>query len=330
MITFGDLYAGAGLFSFGFKSAGFTPKFAIELSADASASYEHNISAPVFTGSVTDLVDQATRVDVLIAGPPCQGFSTLGRRDPLDVRNDLCLAILPWVDSADPRVVVVENVPPFLKSTHWRVLTDALKARGFEIDTWELDAANFGAPQLRQRAFTIASKIGHIARPRPNDTKTSVRHAILDRKIELDDPMHSWPTPSALAHRRFKLVPAKGDKRDILLAEPENCPPSWKKMGCQATDVWGRIDADEPSNTLRCTFQNPSKGRYIHPFEDRVISLREGARLQGVPDEWVFVGKPYSIARQIGNGVPVPLGFNVARAVRDAWTSAFKPLVVAA
>ena len=75
------------------------------------------------------------------------------------------------------------------------------------------------------------------------------------------------------------------------------------------------MDPDKPANTLRCTFQNPSKGRYLHPTEDRVLSLREGARLQGVPDDWTFVGKPYPVARQIGNGVPVPLARAVATQV---------------
>src|SRR5690606_16390875 len=95
-------------------------------------------------------------------------------------------------------------------------------------------------------------------------------------------------------------------------------PPSWKSIGCQATDVWGRIDPDVPANTIRCAFQNPSKGRYLHPTEDRVITLREGARLQGVPDDWTFAGRPYPIARQIGNGVPVPLAAAVARSIYDA------------
>ncbi|MGV2111939.1 DNA cytosine methyltransferase [Agrobacterium salinitolerans] len=330
MITFGDLYAGAGLFSYGFKLAGLTPKFAVELSADAAASYARNMGTPVFNGSVTELAQSASEVDVLIAGPPCQGFSTLGRRDPLDARNDLCLAVLPWVDKTKPKIVVIENVPPFLKSQHWRIMADGLALRGFDIETWELDAAEFGTPQTRHRAFTVASKIGAIAQPKPLRQKTTVRETIIDRKILPDDPMHSWPEPTDLASRRFKLIPERGDKRDILKADPESCPPSWKKMGCQATDVWGRIDADQPSNTLRCTFQNPSKGRYIHPFEDRVISLREGARLQGVPDDWQFAGKPYSVARQIGNGVPVPLAFAVANAIADGVKAAVRPAMEAA
>jgi DNA (cytosine-5)-methyltransferase 1 len=130
--------------------------------------------------------------------------------------------------------------------------------------------------------------------------------------------MHRWSKPSKLAAGRMAQIPIGGDKRDLMRAAPELCPPSWAVVGCQATDVWGRIDPAKPANTLRCAFQNPSKGRYIHPTEDRVLSLREGARLQGVPDEWVFEGRDYPVARQIGNGVPVPLARAVAEEVKIA------------
>jgi len=93
------------------------------------------------------------------------------------------------------------------------------------------------------------------------------------------------------------------------------CPPSWAKIPSEATDVWGRMLLDEPANTLRCCFQNASKGRYIHPRLNRVLTLREGARLQGIPDDWVFEGDNAAISRQIGNGVPIPLGTAVARSV---------------
>lgn len=321
MWKFGDLYAGAGLFSSGMKSAGFTPGFAVELSTDAAQTYRENLSDCVINASAAEVYDVGT-VDLLIAGPPCQGFSTLGRRDPLDVRNDLCLAILPWIDRVEPKVVVVENVPPFVRSTHWAMLAEGLRARGFEIDVWELDAADYGTPQLRKRAFTVASTIGPIARPVPAASKVSAGSVLFDVSLDADDPMHYWPTPSDLAMRRFSLIPPNGDKRDLLRLVPELCPPSWRQIGCQATDVWGRIDPTVPANTIRCTFQNPSKGRYLHPFENRVISLREGARLQGVPDDWIFAGKPYPVARQIGNGVPIPLGTAVGRAIYDAFEAA--------
>jgi DNA (cytosine-5)-methyltransferase 1 len=316
--TFADLYAGAGLFSHGFRSAGFEPSLALELSKEAAASYRRNVAECVEAASVSE-VRSLGRVDALIAGPPCQGFSTLGRRDPLDVRNDLCLAVLPWVDAAAPRVVVIENVPPFVRSGHWQVLSRGLRDRGYEVAVWDLDAADFGVPQIRRRAFTVASAIGPIAPPAGGGPRVACRAALIDRPIDAADPMHYWPTAVGVARERIRLVPERGDKRDVLRLAPGLCPPSWARIGCQATDAWGRMDPDAPANTLRCTFQNPSKGRYLHPTADRVISLREGARLQGVPDHWTFVGRPYPVARQIGNGVPIPLAAAVGRAVYAAF-----------
>ncbi|WP_181176586.1 DNA cytosine methyltransferase [Mesorhizobium sp. B2-3-5] len=320
--SIGDLFAGAGLFSEGFRQAGFLPRFAVELDAEAVKSYRRNVGPNAVHGSVTDVLNLGT-VDVLIAGPPCQGFSTLGRRDPLDARNDLCFAVLPWADGAKPKVIVIENVPPFLKSGHWQRLARGLRRRGYKIFTWELEAADFGTPQLRRRAFTIASKIGIISPPAPVSERISCAHALLNEPIAENDLMHRWPTLQGVSAQRVALVPANGDKRDIQKAAPELCPPSWQRIGCQATDVWGRIDPDEPANTLRCTFLNPSKGRYLHPTENRTISLREGARLQGIPDDWLIDGRPYQVARQIGNGVPIPLARAVAKQIYAA-LSAFE------
>lgn len=318
--TFIDAFSGAGLFSAGMVAAGFSPVLAIELAADAAASYRRNIADCVLQKSVLD-VTRVPKADVLIAGPPCQGFSTLGRRDPTDHRNNLALAILPLVKSATPKVVLLENVPPFLRSPQWHKLRLGLEALGFCVDIWELEAAEHGTPQRRRRAFTVASKIGPLRPPRPSTAHIPAGTMLhgRSRPIGRDDPMHIWPNHKGIAARRIELIPPLGDKRDLVAHAPDICPPSWFRVGCQATDVWGRIDPSEPANTIRCTFQNPSKGRYIHPTENRVLSLREGARLQGVPDNWIFEGLPYPIARQIGNGVPVPLARAVARRVQAAF-----------
>jgi len=317
--TFIDLFSGAGLFSAGMMKAGFEPVLAVELAADAVASYKRNVSDCIVRGSVTEAM-KVPRADVLIAGPPCQGFSTLGRRDPTDVRNDLGLAILPWVAKSKAKIVVIENVPPFLNSRQWIAIKEALESLGYLVDAWELEAVEYGAPQRRRRAFTVASRIGPVAKPKHSSVRKTAGQVLFDPKRPLSDadPMHTWPTAKGIAAERIPLVPPNGDKRDIVVKAPELCPPSWFKMGCNATDVWGRIDPDEPANTIRCTFQNPSKGRYLHPFEDRVISLREGARLQGVPDSWIFEGLSYPVARQIGNGVPLALATAVGRSILHA------------
>lgn len=318
-LTYGDLFAGAGLFSAGMMSAGFRPEFAIELDPVAAQSYARNVHGCIRVGSVRDAGNIPT-VDVLIAGPPCQGFSTLGRCDPTDARNELSLAILPWAKLSEAKVVVVENVPPFLQSPQWKRLRRGFSRLRYEVCTWELEAVEFGTPQRRRRSFTIASRIGLPERPVASVSEpATVKEAILHRRIKPSDAMHTWPTATGIAARRIALVPPNGDKRDLSRLAPDLCPPSWSRVGCQATDVWGRVDPDRPANTIRCTFQNPSKGRYLHPSENRVLSLREGARLQGVPDSWIFEGRPYPVASQIGNGVPLPLASAVAQCIANVF-----------
>ncbi len=308
-----DLFCGAGMLSAGFSRVGFRPIFAIDVDSNAVTSFNLNV-APV---AVCDDVSAARQIrcDVLLAGPPCQGFSTLGRRDGRDQRNDLSLCIVEWTVATGARVVVIENVPPFLESPQWRRVRHDLEGQGFETTVWTIDAYAVGAPQHRTRSFTIASKLGMPPEPRHAARKRQLADAI--HSISANDPMHVWPRHSELTKCRLRRIPAGGDKRDLMRKAPELCPPSWFRLGPQATDVWGRMRWDRPANTLRCEFQNPSKGRYIHPTKNRVISLREGARLQGVPDKWLFSGGPGAIARQIGNGVPLQLGTAVARRIAE-------------
>jgi DNA (cytosine-5)-methyltransferase 1 len=309
-MAFVDLFSGAGLFSYGFALAGFVPALALDLDPDAVSSYNTNIARVARTGDVTRR-EKVPDVSLLIAGPPCQGFSTLGRRDVADERNSLCLEIPRWARTLNVDVVVTENVPPFTSSPQWGRMTERLKRDGYEIDVWLLDAASFGTAQHRRRAFTIASRIGLPSAPPEHEASLAASIAFVPTRE--GDPLHTWPAPTQLALQRMSMIPPKGDKRDILLAAPELCPPSWLRLGTQeATDTWGRIDPSKPSNTIRCRFQNPSVGRYTHPTDNRVISLREGARLQGIPDHWTFNGTREAIARQIGNGVPVPLAHAVA------------------
>jgi DNA (cytosine-5)-methyltransferase 1 len=313
--TFVDLFCGAGLFSASWAKK-FRSVYALDVDGDAIRTYRKNV-APVGEVGNACIVSTDLRCDVLVAGPPCQGFSTLGRRDPADIRNALSGVIPRWAASTNASVVVVENVPPFVGSTHWQEMRDGLDRLDYEITVWTLDAVDFGCAQRRKRSFTIASKVGlpekpqatHVGRPR------TVADALEKPPIRSNDPMHVWPIHSDLSMKRITLVPCGGDKRDLIERAPELCPQSWFRLRDQATDVFGRIKSHEPANTLRCEFQNPSKGRYLHPTENRTLSLREASRLQGLPDKWEFVGGPVSVARQIGNGVPIELGDAVVRSI---------------
>jgi DNA (cytosine-5)-methyltransferase 1 len=311
-----ELFAGAGLLGAAFKEAGFHATLAVEADPRARATYQANVGADALSNDVRH-VHKGIPCGILLAGPPCQGFSTLGKRDHHDERNSLSLCVAEWSKECRPDVVVVENVPPFLESRYLKLLKRRMRAQGYESTQWILNAADYGAAQLRVRAFAIFSKIGLPERPVATVQRHStVAQAFSGLPLKPDaNGLHVAPTPSELAMARFRLIPPKGDKRDVMQRAPELCPPSWMRIGAQATDVWGRVDLDAPANTLRCSFQNASKGRYVHPTENRVLTLREGARLQGIPDSWEFHGDRMSIARQIGNGVPLPLGRAVARSV---------------
>lgn len=315
-----DLFAGCGLFGYAFRREGFALKQAYEIDAVAATTYWRNLRSEV---SVVDVrrVKPEGRADVLIAGPPCQGFSTLGKRDPWDPRNQLSLLVAGWAKKLRPRVVVVENVSSFLDSPVAGELRRRLGRAGYEVRSFVLDAYEFGVPQRRRRSFVVASEVG-FCEPAPLRLKSrsrTVRGAWAGLPEEADGRnQHYAPKPSELALARMQAIPPGGDKRDVMASAPELTPPSWWRIGCQVTDAWGRLVWDEPSNTLRTCLQNASKGRYIHPEEHRVISLREAARLHSVGDEWYFEGLPTQVARQIGNSVPVNLGRSVARSVMQA------------
>jgi DNA (cytosine-5)-methyltransferase 1 len=185
-LTSVDLFCGAGLMAEGFRRAGFRPLLAIDVDRYAIASYTRNVARVARLGSVLD-INGAPKCDVLIAGPPCQGFSTLGRRDPTDYRNDLSLVVAEWAHITRAAVVVVENVPPFLDSRQWRSLTRRLKRLGYVVDAWVLDAQDYGVAQRRRRSFTVASKIGMPPPPRRRSARLVVREAFagLDRRTRV-------------------------------------------------------------------------------------------------------------------------------------------------
>lgn len=313
-----DMFAGAGLFSSAFAQEGFEIRQAVELNATAASTYKRNLGNHISAADIK-CCSPIGKCDVIIAGPPCQGFSTLGKQDESDKRNFLSLEVVKWAKVANPKIVIIENVSAFLKSAMWQRLSDELSTIGYDIDAKVLNAQDFGVPQIRRRSFTIASKIGFPEiKPIPECQVETVREAWHGLPLSPDEQNHHYsPTPSKLALERMKVVKEGGGKKDIMLSAPELVPPSWWSVPGEVTDVWGRMEWDKPSNTLRTCFQNPSKGRYIHPERNRVISLREGARLHTINDDWTFCGLPTQIARQIGNSVPINLGRAVARSVRD-------------
>lgn len=349
-----DLFAGAGGLTAGFHTA--SPDFysvaAVEMDPEAAASYQTTFpETDVYAGPIQDWLAEGLvpdGVDVVIGGPPCQGFSTLGKRDERDARNRLWEQYAQAILRARPRYFVMENVSAFSKSPQYLDLLGATRPGevldGYSLDLRVLNAADYGAPQVRKRAVLIGHREDVDAPGFPEPTHSlggadglipyrTVRRALagVPAQPDMDDVfasrrvrVGSRQVPGAFVPRelhvsrrygemslaRFAAIPPGGDRRDL----PDRLKaPCWRRHVGGARDVMGRLHWNRPSVTIRTGFTKPEKGRYLHPSEDRAITHYEAALLQGFPDTHRFIGSRTSIARQIGNAVPVQLGAAVAR-----------------
>src|SRR5690242_2927415 len=212
---FADLFSGAGLLGYGFAKAGCRPVYACDLDSDAISSYVRHVSPDAEVRSVTSIKTDI-RCEILLAGAPCQGFSTLGPRNPRDERNRLCLSIADWAVITRARIIVVENVPPFLESSHWKQLRCRLVALGYETTEWLLDACDYGTPQRRIRAFAIASKVGLPQKPRRLRAPRKAGEILSNLPFAATDPLADVPRLGPIAAQRISLIPPGGDWRDIM------------------------------------------------------------------------------------------------------------------
>ena len=207
-----DLFAGAGLFSYAFKQTGFSIIRALEKDPIAATTYATNVGREI---EVADVVKAKPigKCDVLIAGPPCQGFSTLGRRRSNDPRNRLSLQVVRWTKILRPRVVVIENVTAFLGSLQHRRISKQLEDAGYRVDFFELNALDYGCPQIRRRSFTIANRDGiMLSPPRKRKRLRTVREAWEGLPSKPNGVNHHYsPQPSVIALARMRLIPPGGD-----------------------------------------------------------------------------------------------------------------------
>lgn len=339
-ITIIDLFAGVGGLSEGFHRASdrYRVLKAVEMEPRAAAGYRLNHDTDVYCGPIQEWLrdEEVPSADLVIGGPPCQGFSTLGKQRADDVRNELWRAYAEVVQRAKPRYFVLENVPQFLTSPQFPLFMRMTEPGGeledYEIEREILNAAEYGTPQIRKRVIVIGRRRdvprpGFPTRTRPNpdewlDVESAIG-ALPDARAKLPDEIHTEidgrknPGPflakdlhvqrnySELSRKRFAAIPEGGNRMD--LPDSLKCE-AWKKHTSGSGDVMGRLRWERPSVTIRTEFNKPEKGRYLHPTADRAITAWEGARLQGFPDGYKFVGPMTEIVKQIGNAVPIPLG----------------------
>jgi DNA (cytosine-5)-methyltransferase 1 len=355
-----DLFAGCGGMTAGFKPHGFDPVLSVEWNLHAAATYAANFGEQhTFWGDIDDaLKGEIPEAEVVIGGPPCQGFSNLGSRDVNDPRNKLWKRYLQVVERANPKVFVIENVERFKSSAEFQLLLDEAKnglISDYELSPGVLLAADYGVAQRRPRTIIIGSRVGKIELPKATHAKTptgrlkpwtTVRQRIsalpmkpsttalpgsettfFGQKVpgQFKSPdLHFGRNPRELSLLRYDCIPPGGGRFDL---PDELLPDCWRNKATGTTDVMGRMRWDAPSLTIRTEFFKPEKGQYLHPQWDaenprkrlnRVITHFEAALLQDFPDTFVWCGSKIEIAKQIGNAVPVGLASAVAKQIKKA------------
>ena len=324
----------------------------------AAASYDATFGAGlVYSGDIKTWLqrDEIPRADVIIGGPPCQGFSSLGKQDVEDERNTLWREYAQTILKAQPKYFIVENVAEFRKSPQYPLFQAETSKGGlianYGFESAVLNAADYGAPQARKRTVivgfrrdlgfpgfpeathssqasasglsphvTVADVLRHVPRTPDRDAvfgakRTRFAGREFAGSFETRD-LHWSRNYRQLSLDRFSVIPAGGNRRD-LEAYPDLMSPCWKKHRTGSGDVMGRLHWDRPSVTIRTEFFKPEKGRYLHPDENRAITHYEAALLQGFGPRHRFVGSRTEIARQIGNAVPIPLGAAIGRLLAD-------------
>lgn len=342
-----DLFAGVGGLSLGFEKKGFDVVLANEYDASIATSYIANHkNTKMIVGDITslDLEDTfgklAGTIDVVIGGPPCQGFSQKGQRKTIhDERNYLFKYYVSVVELVNPKYFVMENVPNLLTAEGGyfrREIEELFNKLGYSLEYGVLNASDYGVPQNRRRAVIIGKLDGDAPKlPVPKRNKVTIWDAISDlaylesgegseeqeykypaesdyEKILRKDSSklfnHRATKHSPLALERLALIPPNAG-REVL--------PEEHLTKSIYSGTWTRMKKDEISVTITTRFDTPSSGKFTHPFLNRAITVREAARIQSFPDDFHFVGNKGSQMKQVGNAVPPLLAAAIAEVIMN-------------
>jgi len=347
-----DIFAGCGGLTFGFKDAGFKPIMGVDNDAAALETFKYNFSDTITLNfdlfqknAIAGIKNKAEKlspngIDVIVGGPPCQGFSLTGPRNFDDPRNRLYLSFIDLVEEIKPRAFLIENVPGVKNLYGGRILREIekrFKKMRYKVSADVLNAADYGVPQIRKRLFIIGLKdgIGLFDFPAPSHSS--------DKYICCKDAIHDLPkrepnqdigddrskyngqpnTPYqkrmrgkskvlwnhvATAHKDFVIetiaqVPDGGNWRDL--------PPGVGESR-KFNEAWTRYKSTKPSRTIDTGHRN-----HFHYEYNRVPTIRENARLQSFPDSFRFIGNKSQQNRQVGNAVPPILGQKLAEKLKE-------------
>lgn len=315
-----DLFSGCGGLTLGLKLAGFNVVSAIEVDRLAVATYQANHSeVDVIDGDIREVDPRHLRrrlklgigdLDLLAGCPPCQGFSSLRTRNGAsqgrDQRNGLVREMIRFARAFLPKTIMMENVPGLAHHWSFKILCRDLRKLGYQLE-WDVkDALDYGVPQRRKRLILVAGRGFSIPLAKEHSRQMTVRTAFAGLRApgQSRDPLQNLPERrSAKVLEIIKAIPKDGGSRRDL--------PASHRLECHKRtdgfwDVYGRMAWDAPSPTITGGCFNPSKGRFIHPEEDRAITLREAAILQSFPRRYKFPAEASKerVALMIGNALP--------------------------
>ena len=339
-----DIFCGAGGLSYGFgKSDKFEIVFANDIDENAVNSYKANHeSTAILNEDIANLskneLQKFGQIDILLGGPPCQSYSTLGKRQ-MDSRANLFKEYLRILSILSPKIFIFENVRGLLSMQGGKLfkqICSEFANLGYKINYKILNAAEFGVPQIRERVLLVGTKSKlEFAFPKPTHQNfISLKEAIDDLPIiESGENGDDKPYRFAPNSEFLKFV-----RKSPNLSEhtsPKNNPNLIKIMQtlkdgeckddlpCEIrpksgyTNTYAKMWWNRPAPTITRNFATPSSSRCIHPRDSRALSIREGARLQSFPDDYKFCGSDQSKRLQIGNAVPPLLSIALANSVLE-------------
>ncbi len=335
-----DVFAGCGGLSYGFRKAGFKIILGIDNDKDSAETFLKNHPGAKYLikdvnkitkNDITEAVGNR-EVDLVIGGPPCQGFSVSGKRVFLDPRNSLYMQFFRILDMLNPKAAVVENVPGLKHMYQGKALESIVQEfekRGYTVSYKILKAAEFGVPQIRRRIIIVGTKGKKFEFPDPSGKIVTLWDAISDLPF-LDGEIESTEY-AANPQNEYQMIMRKnsrvlhnhaGTKHSTRTIETIRLVPEGKNYKSLPEHLqntrkvhiaWTRLDSSKPSVTI-----DTGHRHYFHPKADRVPTVRECARIQSFPDMFVFYGSKTSQYRQVGNAVPPLLAYAVAKKLKEA------------
>ena len=339
-----DFFCGCGGISKGFEMAGYNVALGIDNEISALKTYTHNIKSAkglpidLFRDDFLEEIEEAlqgTSIDVIVGGPPCQGFSLTGPRNFDDKRNQLYLAMIKAVAHFHPKAFMIENVPGMANLYKGEIKDEIIKRftkLGYNVNWKILCAADYGVPQIRKRLFFVGVKDGNFDFPSPSHSEkeyVTCKDAISDLPSLVDtlgEEISKYEdSPSTDFQKMMRgdndvlynhvAVNHKDFVKEVIAQVPDG--GNYKDLPPGVGDsrifhmAWTRYASDKPSRTIDTGHRNN-----FHYKWNRCPTVRESARLQSFPDDFVFIGNKTQQNRQVGNAVPVLLAYAIANQIQ--------------